>query len=51
MPVVDAKKMISVEDFENLQSIVGTDYIFADEESILHYGHDETEKLQYYVLK
>ena len=54
MPVIDAKRMISIEDFENLKSIVGNDYILSDEESILHYGHDETEKLQYYpelVLK
>ncbi len=48
MPAIDAKRMISIEDFENLKSIVGSDYILADKESIIHYGHDETEKLQYY---
>jgi glycolate oxidase len=48
MPVVEAKRMISIENFEKLKSIVGSDYILADEESILHYGHDETEILQYY---
>jgi len=48
MPAVEAKRMISIENFEKLKSIVGSDYILADEESILHYGHDETEILQYY---
>lgn len=48
MPVVEAKKMISIESFEKLKLIVGGEHILADEESILHYGHDETEILQYY---
>ncbi len=54
MQVVEAKKIISIESFEKLKLIVGSEYILADEESILHYGHDETEILQYYpelVLK
>ncbi len=54
MPAIETKKMISIENFEKFKSIVGSNYILADEESILHYGHDETEKLQYYpelVLK
>lgn len=48
MPGAEAKRMISIENFEKFKSIVGSDYILADEESILHYGHDETEILQYY---
>ena len=48
MPVVEAKRMVSIENFEKLKTIVGSDYILADQESIQHYGHDETEKLQYY---
>lgn len=48
MQAIDGKRMISKENFEKFKSIVGSNYILADEESILHYGHDETEKLQYY---
>lgn len=40
--------LISVEQRKILQSIVGEANVLVDEESLLHYGHDETEKLQYY---
>jgi glycolate oxidase len=40
--------LISIEHRTILQSIVGEANILVDEESLLHYGHDETEKLQYY---
>jgi glycolate oxidase len=40
--------LITVDQKNKLTSIVGEANILSDEESILHYGHDETEKLQYY---
>jgi glycolate oxidase len=40
--------LISIEQRNILQSIVGEANILVDEESLLHYGHDETEKLQFY---
>jgi glycolate oxidase len=32
---------------EELKKIVGENFVFADEESLQHYGHDETERLQF----
>jgi glycolate oxidase len=49
-----AKGLITPENFELFKQIVGEPYILADAENLQHYGHDETEHLQYYpevVLK
>lgn len=48
MLVDQAKGLISKDNLNVLTSFVGEANILVDEESLLHYGHDETEKLQYY---
>lgn len=48
MAVNQVKGLISIENLRMLTSIVGEANLLVDEESLLHYGHDETEKLQYY---
>ncbi|TAH09492.1 MAG: FAD-binding protein [Sphingobacteriia bacterium] len=48
MLVNQAKGLISIDNLNVLTSIVGEANVLVDEESLLHYGHDETEKLQYY---
>ena len=47
MEAAATKGLITTEIFEALKTIVGQQYILADEESLNHYGHDETEKLLY----
>ena len=47
MQVKETKGLISVKRLEEFKQIVGTDFVLADEESLHHYGHDETEKLIY----
>ena len=47
MEAIATKGLITTEIFEALKTIVGEQYILADEESLNHYGHDETEKLLY----
>jgi len=47
MQVKETKGLISVKRLEEFKEIVGTDFVLADEESLHHYGHDETEKLIY----
>ena len=47
MEATATKSLITTEIFEALKTIVGEQYILADEESLNHYGHDETEKLLY----
>lgn len=48
MAATPSNGSISKEIFEQLTSIVGEQYILADQENLQHYGHDETEKLQFY---
>jgi glycolate oxidase len=36
---------LSPEILQQLETIVGTKYIFTDQETLNHYGHDETEDL------
>ncbi|MBL7759655.1 MAG: FAD-binding protein [Sediminibacterium sp.] len=46
--------VISIAHLEKFKEIVGAQFVLADEENLQHYGHDETEHLQYYpevVLK
>jgi glycolate oxidase len=38
---------ITASDVAHLQTLVGSDAIKSDEESLMHYGHDETEDLVY----
>lgn len=38
---------ITLSHVEELKKIVGENFVFADEESLQHYGHDETERLQF----
>jgi glycolate oxidase len=54
MHAASSSRLISTEIFEKFREIVGDAFILADEENCKHYGHDETERLQYYpevVLK
>ncbi len=41
------KTVVSIEHLNCFRTIVGEQYIFVDEETMHHYGHDETEKLLY----
>ncbi len=41
------KGAVTYEHLASLKAIVGAAYVFADEESRAHYGHDETEHLLY----
>jgi glycolate oxidase len=47
MSAVLEKSILTVEHLETLKSIVGEPYVFADEENLRNYGHDETEHLLY----
>ena len=38
---------ITLSHVEELKKIVGENFVFADEESLQHYDHDETERLQF----
>ena len=42
---VAARGNISATELQALQEIVGADNVLYDEESLKHYGHDETELL------
>ena len=37
----------NTEAFQKLTAIVGENYIFTDAETLLHFGHDETEDLSF----
>ena len=39
------KGVVSTEHLQQFKNIVGEQYVFADEETLRHYGHDETEQL------
>jgi len=39
------KGIVSTEHLQQLKNIVGEQYVFADEETLRNYGHDETEQL------
>jgi len=38
---------LTAQHINQLKNIVGESFVFFDEENLNHYGHDETEKLQY----
>ena len=38
---------ITLSHVEELKKIVGENFVFADEEILQHYGHDETEDLSF----
>ena len=40
-------KKINIDDLAVLKEIVGTDFVFSDEEKLLEYSNDETEDLSY----
>ena len=40
-------KTLTIQQVEQFKQIVGGQYLLADEESLQHYGHDETENLLY----
>lgn len=42
-----ATSLLSLEHIASFKKIVGEQYVVADEESLLKYGHDETENLHY----
>lgn len=41
------KGLVTIEHLNRLKTIVGESYVFADEENLVHYGHDETEHLSF----
>jgi len=47
MEILAAKTNLTREHIEQFRSIVGDKFVLLDEESLHHYGHDETEKLMY----
>lgn len=47
MDFTTPKGLISEERLKQFKAIVGEDFVLADEESLQHYGHDETEQLLY----
>ncbi len=47
MDFTTPKGLISEERLRQFKAIVGADFVLADEESLQHYGHDETEQLLY----
>jgi len=47
MSVVAVKGLVTTEHLASFKQIVGEQYVFADEENLQHYGHDETERLLY----
>ena len=44
---VAAQSIISGKHLQAFKSIVGDSYVFADEETLNNYAHDETENLHY----
>ena len=46
LPVVE-KGLITTEHLTAFKQIIGEAYVLADEETLQHYGHDETEHLLY----
>lgn len=47
MEALAARGLLTTEHLESFKKIVGEAYVLADEENLLHYGHDETEQLSY----
>jgi glycolate oxidase len=47
MDFTTPKGLISEERLKQFKAIVGAEFVLADEESLQHYGHDETEQLLY----
>ncbi len=47
MDATAVKGLITTEQLAQFKAIVGEQYVLADEETLTHYGHDETEKLLY----
>ena len=45
MKAIATPQVLTLKDLETLKQIVGEQYVFADEEALNHYGHDETEHL------
>ncbi|WP_153796471.1 FAD-binding oxidoreductase [Foetidibacter luteolus] len=39
--------LVTIEVLQQLKEIAGEEFVFADEENLRHYGHDETEHLLY----
>ena len=40
-------KRLNIDDISFFKEIIGAEYVFTDNQSILHYSHDETEDLSY----
>ena len=47
MQASQPKGLVTIEHLNRLKTIVGESYVFADEENLVHYGHDETEHLSF----
>ena len=40
-------KQLNIDNISFFKEIIGADYVFSDNQSILNYSHDETEDLSY----
>jgi glycolate oxidase len=47
MKVIGSRKIITGTHIEQFKKIVGKEFVFADEETLFNYAHDETEQLHY----
>jgi glycolate oxidase len=47
MEISREKNILTTKHLEQFKNIVGEKFVFADEENLRHYGHDETEQLLY----
>lgn len=47
MQAMMPKGLVTIEHLDRFKSIIGEQYVLADEETLTHYGHDETERLSY----
>ncbi len=47
MQAMMPKGLVTIEHLDRFKAIVGEQYVLADEETLTHYGHDETERLSY----
>ena len=44
-------KQLNIDDISFFKEIIGADYVFSDNQSILNYSHDETEDLSIHQKK
>lgn len=47
MEMVSSRRVVEAEHIAQFKNIIGEQHVFADEESLHHYAHDETENLHF----